>query len=129
MVKKCQILLLFTLFRIYMKNATIFILYKILIGSLWGRQLANKPAAFLLVMNRQPTQYVEQREAPPATIPPAVTSYSRRFCKSPGCTPGRLKHELYVVVDKKAHAFVKMTKTWHLRRPRYLVLLPSKSMR
>jgi hypothetical protein len=47
-----------------MKNATIFILYKILIGSLWGRQLANKPAAFSLVTNRQPTQYVEQREAP-----------------------------------------------------------------
>jgi hypothetical protein len=31
-----------------MKNATIFILYKILIGSLWDRQLANKPAAFPL---------------------------------------------------------------------------------
>jgi hypothetical protein len=31
-----------------MKNATTFILYKIVIGSLWERQLANKPAAFLL---------------------------------------------------------------------------------
>jgi hypothetical protein len=41
-----MILVLFTLFRIYMKNSTIFILYKILIESLWGRQLANKPAAF-----------------------------------------------------------------------------------
>ncbi len=31
-----------------MKNATTFILYKIVIGSLWERQLANKPAAFSL---------------------------------------------------------------------------------
>ncbi len=31
-----------------MKNATTFILYKIVTGSLWERQLANKPAAFSL---------------------------------------------------------------------------------
>jgi hypothetical protein len=34
LVKNCPILVFFTLYRIYMKNATIFILYKILIGSL-----------------------------------------------------------------------------------------------
>ncbi len=34
LVKKCPFLVLFTFFRIYMKNSTIFILYKILIGSL-----------------------------------------------------------------------------------------------
>ncbi len=40
--------ILVTPFRIYMKNATTFILYKIVIGSLWERQLANKLAAFSL---------------------------------------------------------------------------------
>ncbi len=61
---------------------------------------------------------VEQREATPhPIIPPAVTSWSMRFCKSPGYTPGRLKHELWVVVDKKERAFVKMTKTWQFRQP------------
>jgi hypothetical protein len=29
-----------------MKNDTIFILYEIVIGSLWGRQIENKPAVF-----------------------------------------------------------------------------------
>ncbi len=40
-----------------------------------------------------------------------------RFCKSPGYTPGRLKHELWAVVDKKARAFVKMTKTGQFCKP------------
>ncbi len=31
--------------------------------------------------------------------------------KSPGYTPGRLKHELWVIVDEKARVFVKTSKT------------------
>ncbi len=37
--------------------------------------------------------------------------------QKPGVYPGRLKHELWVLVDKKAHAFAKMTKTWPIRQP------------
>ncbi len=60
-------------------------------------------------------------------------SYPSLACafKSPGYTQGRLKHELWVVVDEKTRAFVKTSKNLTNPLPRYyvryLVLFPAKS--
>ncbi len=50
-----------------------------------------------------------------------------RAFKSPGYTPGRLKHELWVVVDEKRALFLK-SKTYKSASPRYLVFCPAKSV-
>jgi hypothetical protein len=46
--------------------------------------------------------------------------------KSPGATPGRLKHKLLVVIDEKVRAFVKTSKAL-FASPRFHLLFPAKS--
>jgi hypothetical protein len=66
---------------------------------------------------------VYRAERPPPPASGAVVKYA--LVQMPGVYPGPFKAQLWVLVNKKARAFVKMTKTWQFRQPALPPAFPS----